>query len=61
MKAELNTRIAVDGLQRASELNKTRTHLDSVINDSKESEIAQVQKLTHQLDRKRKTLEGTCL
>ena len=59
--AQLKQRVTTDGIKRASELKETRTHLDTVINESKYTEASEVQKLSHQLDRKRKMLEGKCL
>jgi len=59
--AELKQRVTTDGIKRANELKETRNHLANVISDTKDTESTEVHKLTHQLDRKRKTLEGKCL
>ena len=42
---------------RAAELKRTKNQLENVLIDVKDCESSEVQKLSHQLDRKRRTLE----
>ena len=55
--ATVQQKMRADAIERATALKQTRNQLDSVINESKETESSENQRIRHELDRKKKALE----